>query len=414
MATPSEMRLSELSVEIAALQTAAQEIALNRAATVEIGGQSLTLTTVTQVNRILDPLINEYNLLSYAASGGTATGSASTFIGLTDTPAAYKGSEDYFLAVKHDGTGIIFTNVTPSGLSHVAHDESLAGEGTATDPMSIAATYRLTGANVKAALESLTGDARLDHTAIKGLIEGVQSDLSQANSSALSYVQNKDTFLSANPSGTDGATLHRVRIGGHDYNLAAAATLDGSEIVTLLEALTGDARLDATAVKGLPSIPSRAGAFTATDESDLDDLVTKNDLDIGSFTRRPVAGSHTAGDYYWDGTNIGVWARPTDALGRFWTNNTVIQVGAARLTLASVATSGNYRTARPVVSGTMPDEGVTSSFVKKGVYAREADIPSVPARAGAFTQASYQTKVDGIQEGAQKNPDHVVIIPYPR
>ena len=33
-------------------------------------------------------------------------------------------------------------------------------------------------------------------------------------------------------------------------------------------------------------------------------------------------------------------------------------------------------------------------------------IPAIPARAGAFTAAD-ETKLDGIQEGAQKNPDHV-------
>lgn len=58
--------------------------------------------------------------LFFPQTSSSANG-VNTFLGLTDVPSTYSGSEEYFVMVRSDGSGLTFSpNVSLSEMIHVA------------------------------------------------------------------------------------------------------------------------------------------------------------------------------------------------------------------------------------------------------------------------------------------------------
>ena len=172
------------------------------------------------------------------------------------------------------------------------------------------ATADQTAAEMVTALESLSDDARLDASAIKGIeqtftsedetkLDGIETNatadqtaseirdslagLSDDDRLDVSSIKGTNAFTATDEAKLDGIAAGAQRNVGEEFTTAfktklegveTAATADqtGAEMVTALEALSGDDRLDHTAVKGITP-------FTTEDETKLDGIETSATAD---------------------------------------------------------------------------------------------------------------------------------------
>ena len=172
--------------------------------------------------------------------------STSLFISGTANPTA-----DDIIA----DTTVWYVNTTDSSL-HV----SLAG----TSFIEIAtATTPLTGVQIVALLTALTGNDRLPATAIRDLPEVTSLTEEQVRDAVALFIVGGDGIEAQHNDSADTLTL----------------SLHASQVVSVLESLSGNNRLNATAIRDLPS----GGGPT-----------------LNVSTRAPVAGDLIAGtDYIW-------------------------------------------------------------------------------------------------------------------
>ena len=72
------------------------------------------LPSVPRNQNLKDANINTAGvyILSYTPSGDVPAPTIGSFIDLTDTPSTYLGSENYFVRVASDGSGLVFTSST--------------------------------------------------------------------------------------------------------------------------------------------------------------------------------------------------------------------------------------------------------------------------------------------------------------
>ena len=153
-------------------------------------------------------------------------------------------------------------NVPAAGLASVNSDATLSGDGGSTNPLTVAnpftaadetkldgiesnATTDQSAAEIKAALEGLSGTAKLDASAIKNIPASIDKVLSDSTLNGDGTVGNNLSV--ANPySKAEKDKLATIE---------AAATADqtGADIKAELEKLTTTSRLDASAIQNLPS-----------------------------------------------------------------------------------------------------------------------------------------------------------------
>ena len=183
-----------------------------------------------------------------------------------------------------------------------------------------------------------------DETKLDGIAEGaevnVQADLGVTSTGSDAFVKNKDADNIA------------VDASGFDGQLATTDT-DVQKVAQKLDDLV------------IPTVPARAGAFTADDESKLDGIEAGAEVNV----QADLGVTSTGSDAFVknkDADNIAVDASGFD--GQLATTDTDVQKVAQKLD--------------------------------------DLTIPTVPARAGAFT-ADDESKLDGIEAGAEVNPPHI-------
>ena len=197
------------------------------------------------------------------------------------------------------------------GITSVTSDPTLSGAGTTASPLAVANPFTTaekskltgiepsakddqTGTEIVALLAALTGNARLSHASLKELpvlitLERVRDMISgPAHDGSDGFIRagNNITIVSDDANNT----LTITAAGG------GSVSLTGPEIVALLEALTGNAQLQYSALRNTPNIPSIAGLATIN-----------NPL----FTGNPRAPTPAAGD---NDTSIATTAFVTAAI----------------------------------------------------------------------------------------------------
>ena len=149
-----------------------------------------------------------------------------------------------------------------------ATDATVSGDGTASSPLSVAnpftpaektklasiegsATEDQTPQEIRDALQTLASDDRLDASAIKNLPTGTGGTGGIAsiftNNSLLGSGTSADPLRVASPF----SPAEKTKLTGIEEGATADQSAD--EVKNLLEALTGDDRLNATAIKNLPA-----------------------------------------------------------------------------------------------------------------------------------------------------------------
>ena len=200
------------------------------------------------------------------------------------TNAVVQLPRDQFTGVSISGSDLTLTrrNGTtvevslPSGgggLSTVNTDgTTVSGDGSSSNPITLAqavqtqltkvdnieanATADQTPAEIVTGLETLTGNARLNASAIR--------DLPQPADGGLDSVNTNSTLVglgtTASPLGVTNpfSQADENKLDGIESNATADQT--GSEIVTRIEALTGDNRLDGTSIRNIPASDSSSFA----------------------------------------------------------------------------------------------------------------------------------------------------------
>ena len=187
--------------------------------------------TAVGVRNLLETL-GENDRLPATAIRGLTTG-ATAFTGLTDTPAAL-GSARQILRMNAAATAIEFADA-PLSITQSERNKLALVEPSATADQ--------TGAEIATALSALTGNARLSYNSLRDL----PADLASVSSDAsLTGTGTTASPLSvANPF----TTADEAKLDGIEPNATADQT--ATELVTALAALTGSARLPASAISGL-------------------------------------------------------------------------------------------------------------------------------------------------------------------
>ena len=173
------------------------------------------------------------SLRTYFQTGGQA---ASSFLALTDTPSAF-GTTGQYLAVNSASNALEFVDA-PS------------------------ATQAETGESIVSKLDALTGNGLVDYRT--NLFDTLRGAI------ALTELHDTDTtFFAYDASSPEGV---EVSLRTLKTNILAAET--GATIVTKLSALTGEARLDAAAIKNLPE-PQDGGLTSVHTDATLSGLGTQ-------------------------------------------------------------------------------------------------------------------------------------------
>ena len=186
---------------------------------------------------------------------GISSGGATTFVALTDTPAAL-GSAGQYLRVGSGGA-LEFGALPASGDANVQSDWNEADSASHAFIRNKPTIPTLrTAAETVSLLEGLTGNARLDAGAIKNLPEPQGGGLTSVHTgSTLSGLGTQASPLNvANPF----TAADETKLDGIEPNATADQT--GAEMVTAISALTGNARLNYSALQGAPTTITQAQA----------------------------------------------------------------------------------------------------------------------------------------------------------
>ena len=268
-------------------------------------GQFLAVNTETNALEFVD-----------APSGGV-----SNFLALTDTPSSL-GTAGQFLAVNTAANSLEFVDAprgggqAETGATIVSKLAALAG-GDRLSYTALRDTPAIpvlrTAAQTVALLEGLAGNARLDAAAIKNLPTAQGGGLASVNTDAtLTGLGTTASPLAvARPfTAADDTKLLSIQTG-------AQVNRTPAQIVSALEALTGNARLSYSALDGVPDIPD-----AEVDEFQFAVATVSQELQADDALGNATAGNTVGKDLSFANTRDAAALGFTDASGRLSFGNT--------------------------------------------------------------------------------------------
>ena len=198
---------------------------------------------------------------------------------LYDTNAIYiRGARNNFTS---NTTWTNLADTATGGLVTVATDATITGDGTADDPLSVATPFSSTektklagvetGATVGATQAQI--DAILANTNKVG-ITSQQSAQIATNAAKIGITTAQADAIIANTNKTGITTAQSDKLAA--IEVLATADQTPAELAAALETLTGDARLDASAIKNLPQ-PADGGLSSVATDGTLTGLGTNAD-----------------------------------------------------------------------------------------------------------------------------------------
>ena len=325
----------------------------------------------------------------------------------TPTP----GSADQVLTRSNEGSGLKWaTPMTSSGgITTVETDATITGTGVSGDPLIVAnpftdgdetkldaiennATADQTSAEIRDGLASLTGADRIPATAIKDLPSGGLATVA-SNATITGDGSGGNPLAVANPFTDEDETKLDA--------IAENATADQTpeQIVTGLETLTGENRVDASAIKNLPQ-PSGGGLTSVSTNSTISGLGTPES--VLSVANPFTSADKTKLDNIETGAEVNVkpnWTEADNTSDSYIQNKPTIPAAGAQLSTDSQFETGTSTILAPQVvqvsKAIAANAGILAQWNGTTNPATEVQVGTLPTvTAGSLNTTPYDANND--------------------